>query len=175
MVVCMLRICLSAGCFLQVRVMGWRFHGLTLTFPARTCPQIFLVLWVSMWCPPSPPQCFDFSYSFFLEMDGSRCQDFKYIVWMERRKGIELLGWEVITAPFKLGFWCILSVQSNCQEFPFLFLFFLLFPSSSLVLKNVLWNAGIELLYQNVSFRRCCSTGLPQKKRDAMEGVVQLF
>lgn len=102
--VCMLRICLSAGCFLQVRVMGWRFHGLTLTFPARTCPQIFLVLWVSMWCPPSPPQCFDFSYSFFLEMDGSRCQDFKYIVWMERRKGIELLGWEVITAPFKLGF-----------------------------------------------------------------------
>lgn len=24
--------------------------------------------------------------------------------WMDGRKGIELLGWEVVTAPFKLGF-----------------------------------------------------------------------
>lgn len=43
---------------------------------------------------------------------------FNILCGWERRKGIELLGWEVLTAPYKLGFQRILSVQRNCQEFP---------------------------------------------------------
>lgn len=119
---------LSTGCFLQVRVMSWRFHGLTLLFHARNLsPDLLGALGDHVVPSPSSSvfQVFLLFFwksgnfaSFFLEICGSGWQGFKYILLMERRKGIELFCWEVITAPFKLGFWCILSVRSNRQEFP---------------------------------------------------------
>lgn len=96
---------------------------------------------------------------FLLEMDGSGCQGFRYIVWMERRKSIELLGWEVITAPFKLGFWCILSVHSNYQEFPSPLLF--LSPSIHSCFK-----VSSEMLELNCSIKICHS-------EDAVQLVCQ--
>lgn len=166
---------LSVGCFLWIGVTSWSCGSLrlSLSIPPEPAPHLPPALGAlgdhAREGSPSPPQCFSWSYPFLLEVDGSGCQQFKYMVRTERRKGVELLAWQVLMGPVKVVLiqrQLLLSVQSSCQELPSPLLF--LSPVSllfcSLVLKNVPWNVGTGLLYQNLSFRSRRSAGQPEKE-----------